>query len=189
MREPLRETGLVIAASRGDRRRAALFAILSPRAEPILERVVADALRATAFLGLGRTIARRYTAVWRACLPFCLAALAAPDPERTRLFDEKQQIVTDLVEIGVPRFVQRSLIALGFRVANGVARGGAQAHGFEPDELEDELRVFQRASRRASCGCRRPSGRGPSSRRARSSRRRPRSRSPAPAPARTSRRC
>jgi hypothetical protein len=72
-------------------------------------------------------------------------ALAAPDPDRTRLFDENQHIVTDLVEIGVPRFVQRSLISLGFRFANGIARDGAQAQGFEPDELEDELRVFQRA--------------------------------------------
>jgi hypothetical protein len=145
MHEPLRETGLVITAPRGDRRRTALFAILRPRAEPILERVVADTLRATDFVGLGRAIAQRYTSVARSCLPFCLMALAAPDPDRTRLFDENQHIVTDLVEIGVPRFVQRSLISLGFRFANGIARDGAQTQGFEPDELEDELRVFQRA--------------------------------------------
>ena len=145
MHEPLRETGLVMATPRSERRRAALSAILSPRAEPILERVVADTLRATDFVGLGRAVAQRYTVVSRACLPLCLAALAAPDPERTRLFDENQHFVKDLVDIGVPRFVQRSLITLGFHIANGFARDGAQPHGFDPDELEDELRVFQRA--------------------------------------------
>jgi hypothetical protein len=41
--------------------------------------------------------------------------------------------------------VQRSLVSFGFRLANGVARDAAPGHGFEPDELEDELRVFQRA--------------------------------------------
>ncbi len=145
MHEPLRETGLVMATPRSARRRAALSAILSPRAEPILERVVADTLRATDFVGLGRAVAQRYTVVSRACLPLCLAALAAPDPERKQIFDENQHFVKDLVDIGVPRFVQRSLITLGFHIANGFARDGAQPQGFDPDELEDELRVFQRA--------------------------------------------
>jgi hypothetical protein len=145
MNVSLRETGLQVTESRSDRRRTALLVILSPRAEPILERVVADALRATDFVGLGRTIAQRYAAVSRACMPFFLAALAAPDPERTRLFNENQHVVRDLVDIGVPRFVQRSLVSLGFRFANSAARDGARAQGFDPDELEDELRVFQRA--------------------------------------------
>ncbi len=131
--------------SRSERRRAALVTILGPRAESILERIVADAVRATDFVGLGRSVAERYSTLVRACLPFCLAALGASDPERTRLFDENAHIVRDLVAAGVPKFVQRSLVSLGFRVANGIARDGARAHGFEPDELEDELRVFQRA--------------------------------------------
>ena len=110
-----------------------------------LDRVVAETVRATDFVGLGRTVAQRYTTVTRACLPFCLAALDAADTERTHLFDENAHIVRDMVEIGVPRFVQRSLTSLGFRVASGIARENARSQGFEPDELEDELRVFQRA--------------------------------------------
>ncbi len=131
--------------SRSERRRAALVAILGPRAESILERIVADALRATDFVGLGRSVADRYTTLARACLPFCLAALGASEPERTRIFDDNAHIVKDLVAAGIPKFVQRSLVSLGFRVASGIARDGARAQGFEPDELEDELRVFQRA--------------------------------------------
>jgi hypothetical protein len=59
--------------------------------------------------------------------------------------DEYAHLVKDLIRQGIPKFVQRSLVSLGFRAANGVARDGARHHGFEPDELEDELRVFQRA--------------------------------------------
>ncbi len=47
----------------------------------------------------------------------------------------------DLIGQGIPTFVQRSLVPLGFRAATGIAREGARVHGFEPDEL----RVFQRA--------------------------------------------
>jgi hypothetical protein len=144
MHESLGEPG-PSAAPRSDRRRAALLAILGPRAAPILDRVVAETLRATDFVGLGRTVAQRYTTIARACLPFCLAALGAPDAERKRLFEENTHIVKDMVEVGVPRFVQRSLISLGFRIATGIVRDNARAQDFEPDELEDELRVFQRA--------------------------------------------
>lgn len=145
MHESLGEPGRPNAATRSERRRLALLAILGPRAEAILDRVVAEALRATDFVGLGRTVAQRYATVARACLPFCLAALGASDTERARLFDENAHIVKDMVEIGVPRFVQRSLVSLGFRVASGIVRDNARAQSFEPDELEDELRVFQRA--------------------------------------------
>jgi len=131
--------------SRTAQRRAALVSILGPRAETILERIVADAIRATDFVGLGRSVAERYSTVSRACLPVCLAALGAPEAERTRLFEENAKVVRDLVEVGVPKFVQRSLVSIGFRVSNGVVRDSARTYGFEPDELEDELRVFQRA--------------------------------------------
>lgn len=145
MHESLRQSDFPSPASRSDRRRAAVVAILGVRAESILERVVSETLRATDFVGLGRTVAARYTTVVRACLPFCLAALAAADPERARLFDENAHIVRDLAEVGVPKFVQRSLVSFGFRVAAGIVRQNARSQGFEPDELEDELRVFQRA--------------------------------------------
>ena len=143
---PMQEQTLPFTGvSRTAQRRAALVSILGPRAESILERIVADAVRATDFVGLGRSVAERYSTVSRACLPVCLAALAAPEPERTRLFEENAKVVKALVEVGVPKFVQRSLVSLGFRVSTGMVRDSARRYGFEPDELEDELRVFQRA--------------------------------------------
>ena len=131
--------------TRACQRRAALVTILGRRAEPILERVVADTLRATEFAGLGRTAARSYAAVARGSLPVWLAALGAEDPERARIFEQNTYYVRELIGHGIPKFVQRSLVSFGFRLAQGIARDGAPTHGFEPDELEDELRVFQRA--------------------------------------------
>ena len=128
-----------------DERRAALVTILEKRAEPILDRVVDDALRATDFVGLGRGVAQRYAQTARAVLPVYLEALGAPDHERDEVLEQGAHAVQDLIRHGVPTFVQRSLVALGFRAATGVARDSARLHGFEPDELEDELRVYQRA--------------------------------------------
>ncbi len=133
------------APKRRDRRRAALVAILGQRAEPILERVVSETLRATDFVGLGRPAATRYLVTARRSLPEALVALGAPDHERPRLFDAYARYVTDLVSRGVPMFVQRGLVSFGFRIAQTYARDGARDHGFDPDELEDELRAFQRA--------------------------------------------
>jgi hypothetical protein len=143
----MHEHGAPSSASptRSDLRRAALVSILEPRAEPILERVVSDALRATDFVGLGHGVAVRYADTARIALPMCLAALGAPDQERNRVCDEYAHFVKDLIHQGIPKFVQRSLVSVGFKAASGFVRDGARQHGFEPDELEDELRVFQRA--------------------------------------------
>jgi hypothetical protein len=137
--------GVTNSASRSDLRRVALVSILEGRAEQILERVVTDALRATDFVGLGRGVAVRYAETARASLPLCLAALGAPDPERGRICDVNAHLVKDLVRQGIPKFVQRSLMSFGFRAASGIVREAAHQRGFEPDELDDELRVFQRA--------------------------------------------
>jgi hypothetical protein len=128
-----------------ERRRTALVTILEHRADPILERVVTDTVRATEFAGLGQTVATRYAAIARGSLPVWLGALGAADRERAQIFDENTHYVRELIGHGIPKFVQRALVAFGFRLANGMARDAAQGHGFEPDELEDELRVFQRA--------------------------------------------
>jgi hypothetical protein len=120
-------------------------AILEDRAEPILDRIVADALRATDFVGLGGSVAARYATIARKSIPLWLTALGAMDPQRARILDDNAHLIKELVAHGIPRFVQRSFVSWGFRAANGIARDGARAEGFEPDELEDELRVFQRA--------------------------------------------
>jgi hypothetical protein len=127
------------------RRRAALVSILEQRADPILDRIIADSLRATDFVGLGRTLAARFAATAHGSLPVWLDALGAPDPERMRIFEQNAHYVRENLGHGIPKFVQRSLASFGFRLATGIARDAAPGHGFEPDELEDELRVFQRA--------------------------------------------
>jgi len=132
-------------AEQCERRRTALVSILEHRADPILQRVVTDTIRATEFAGLGQTVATRYAAIARASLPVWLDALRAADRERAQILDQNTHYVHELIGHGIPKFVQRALVAFGFRLANGMARDAAQGHGFEPDELEDELRVFQRA--------------------------------------------
>src|SRR2546428_12361722 len=106
----------ITGVSRTAQRRVALVSILGPRAESILERIVADAVRATDFVGLGRTVAQRYSAVSRACLPVCLAALGAAAPERTRPFQEDAKVAKGLVEVGVSAAVQPILVSPGLRV-------------------------------------------------------------------------
>ena len=131
--------------TRTELRRTALVTILEHRAEPILDRVVADALRATDFVGLGGSVAARYAAIARKSIPLWLTALGAMDPQRARILDDNAQLIKQIVAQGIPKFVQRSFVSWGFRAASGIARDGARAEGFEPDEVEDELRVFQRA--------------------------------------------
>jgi hypothetical protein len=73
-----------------------------------------------------------------------ITALGAPDHERARIFQHNRHYVGEMIGHGIPTFVQRSLVSFGFRLANRVAREVAPEHGFAPDELEHELRVFQR---------------------------------------------
>jgi len=127
-----------------ERRRAVLATIMEERADPILERIVADMVRATDFAGLGRTVAGRFATIARASLPVWLTALGAPDHERARIFEHNRHYVREMLGHGIPKFVQRSLVSFGFRLANTAARDAAPEHGFKPDELEQELRVFQR---------------------------------------------
>ena len=139
------EPAPVFEATRSEQRRIVLVEILHDRAEWILDRVVAEAMRATDFVGLGHTVAARYADVARESLPAWLAALGATDVDRSRIFDENAHLIRQLVALGIPRFVQRSLVSWGFKAAHAIARDAAHDKGFEPDELEDELRVFQRA--------------------------------------------
>ncbi len=126
------------------RRRSALVRILGRRADPILSTVVSDTLRSEDFAGLGQRVAARYLTKAREGLPACVDALGAADAERGRILREQAETVKLLVAEGVPPSVQRHLVALGFRVASGIARDGARIEGFAPDELEDELHAFRR---------------------------------------------
>lgn len=138
-REPEPET------RRAWRRRPALVSILQQWADAVAERVVAEAVRANDFMGLGQSVATRFLGTAQRSMPEALNALGADDHERSRLLESFARHVHELLALGVPKFVQRALVASGFAVANGIARARARERGFDPNELEDALRTFQRA--------------------------------------------
>lgn len=126
-------------------RRQALGRILRPRADAIQDTTLGHAYRATNFLGLGAIAAKRWAAISRRAMPTCLDALEAGDAERIPLLDQAAVYIHELRAAGFQRFAMKPLTSLGFRLALREVKAHARAEGFDPDELEDELRVFQRA--------------------------------------------
>jgi len=126
-------------------RRQALGRILRPRAMAIQDNTLGHAYRATNFLGMGAVGAKRWAAISSRGAPKFLDALEAGDAERTRLLDAVGVFITDLRAAGFQRFAVKPLVNLGFRLALRDVRAHAESEGFDPDELEDELRLFQRA--------------------------------------------
>jgi len=126
-------------------RRQALGRILRPRALAIQDNTLGHAFRATNFLGMGAVGAKRWASISGRGMPKFLDALEASDGERTQLLDEASTFITHLRAAGFQRFAVKPLVNLGFRLAVRDVRAHAEAEGFDPDELEDELRVFQRA--------------------------------------------
>lgn len=126
-------------------RRQALGRIIRPRAFAIQDDTLGHAYRATNFLGMGAVGAKRWASISSRGVPKFLDALEAGDAERTRLLDEASTFITDLRAAGFQRFAVKPLVNLGFRLALREVKAHAEAEGFSADELEDELRVFQRA--------------------------------------------
>jgi hypothetical protein len=126
-------------------RRQALGRILRPRAGTIQDNTLGQAYRATNFLGMGALGAKRWAAISSPTLPRFLDALEADDDERVALLDQAASFIHQLRAAGFQRFAVKPLVSLGFRLALRELKAQARAEGFEPEELEDELRVFQRA--------------------------------------------
>jgi len=78
-------------------------------------------------------------------MPACLDALEADDAQRIGLLDQAGVYIHELRAAGFQRFAMKPLTSLGFRLALREVKAHARAEGFDPEELEDELRVFQRA--------------------------------------------
>ena len=129
---------------RASARRQALGRILRPRADAIQDSTLGHAYRATNFLGLGAVGAKRWASISSRGLPKFLDALEADDAERIVLLDQAGTFITDLRTAGFKRFAIKPLTSLGFRLALREVTAHAEAEGFDPEELEDELRVFQR---------------------------------------------
>jgi hypothetical protein len=119
--------------------------ILRPRADAIQDSTVGQAYRATNFLGLGAVAAKRWTAISSRAMPKCLDALEAGDVERIALLDQAGVHISELRAAGFQRFAMKPLVSLGFRLALREVKAHAKTEGFDHEELEDELRVFQRA--------------------------------------------
>lgn len=126
-------------------RRQALGRIIRPRAHTIQENTLGHAYRATNFLGYGAVGAKRWASISGRGIPKFLDALEADDAERTRLLGEASTFISDLRAAGFQRFAVKPLVNLGFRLALREVTAHATAEGYDPEELEDELRVFQRA--------------------------------------------
>jgi hypothetical protein len=134
-----------LAYDRASARRQALGRILRPRADAIQDSTLGHAYRATNFLGLGAVGAKRWASISSRGLPRFLDALEADDAERIALLDQAGTFITDLRTAGFQRFAVKPLVSLGFRLALREVTAHAEAEGFDPEELEDELRVFQRS--------------------------------------------
>jgi len=126
-------------------RRQALGRIIRPRADAIQENTLGHAYRATNFLGYGAVGAKRWASISGRGVPKFLDALEADDAERTRLLGEASSFISDLRAAGFQHFAVKPLVNLGFRLASRDVAAHAKAEGYDPEELEDELRVFQRA--------------------------------------------
>jgi hypothetical protein len=133
-----------LAYDRASARRQALGRILRPRAGAIQDSTLGQAYRATNFLGFGALGAKRWASISSRGLPKFLDALEADDAERIILLDKAGTFITDLRSAGFQRMALKPLTSLGFRLALKEVTAHAKAEGFDPEELEDELRVFQR---------------------------------------------
>jgi hypothetical protein len=134
--------------SEGDqsaRRRAALATIFDGVATQMIERVVAEAVRASNFFGLTGDVAERYGRSIRATLPSALNALVEPDPVER---DQKMEVVVASVrrvseEHHVPAIIERGLVSIAFGFARRLISQQAGRSGFTADELDEEFIAFR----------------------------------------------
>ena len=111
----------------------------------MIDRVVAEAVRASSFFGLSGELAQRYASSIQATLPLALDALTEPDPAgRDRKLDAlaaNVRRVTD--EHHVPRMIERGLVSLAFGFARTLMSQHAEGSGFTAEELDRELVAFR----------------------------------------------
>jgi len=127
------------------RRRAALATIFDDVATEMVERVVAEAVRASNFFGLTGDVAESYGRSIRATLPSALDALVETDQtERDR---KLEAVVASVREVSkqhhVPAIIERGLVSIAFGFARRLIGRRAARSGFTADELDAELTAFQ----------------------------------------------
>jgi hypothetical protein len=126
-------------------RRRALATVFDQVATEMVERVVAEAVRAANFFGLSGEVAQRYGQSIRATLPAALDALTEPTAaERDRKMGElvaRVRSVSD--EHHVPRIVERGLVNIAFGLARRLVHDRTAASGFTAEDLDSELMAFR----------------------------------------------
>jgi hypothetical protein len=127
--------------------RAALADSFDEIATQMVERVVAEAVRASDFFGLTAGRAERYGESVRATFPQALDAMRETDPvQRERKIAGLAASVRAVsVAHHVPRIIERGLVSIAFGVARGPIVDRAARSGLTRDELDTELRRFREA--------------------------------------------
>ncbi|HEV8470260.1 MAG TPA: hypothetical protein VGR46_11675 [Candidatus Limnocylindria bacterium] len=127
------------------RRRAALATIFDDVATEMVERVVAEAVRASNVFGLTGDVAERYGRSIRATLPSALDALVEAD--RTERDRKLEALVASVREVSeqhhVPAIIERGLVSIAFGLARRLIGQRAARSGFTADELDAELTAFR----------------------------------------------
>ena len=113
----------------------------------MVDRVVAEAIRAASFLGLKGDVAEGYGARIRAILPGALDALMESDPvPRAR---KLESIVADVRRVSeehrVPRMIERGLVSIAFGFARALIWQQGGRDGFTSGDLDQELVAFRDA--------------------------------------------
>ena len=127
------------------RRRRALAAIFGDIGTEMVDRVVAEAVRASTFFGLTGDTAERYGRSIRATLVPALEAVTENDPAAR---DRKVNALTASVravsdEYHVPRIIERGLVSIAFGIAGSLIRKRASGSGFTEEELDREFLAFR----------------------------------------------
>ena len=125
--------------------RAALADSFDEIATQMVERVVAEAVRAANFFGLTAGGAERYGENVRATFPLALDAMRESDPaERDRKLAALAASVRGVsVAHHVPRIIERGLVSIAFGVARGPILDRATRTGLSRAELDAELQRFR----------------------------------------------
>jgi hypothetical protein len=123
----------------------ALAAIFEETADSIVDRVAGEAARASGLTSLAAEFVGRYTLAVRGVLPAALEAVREPDPalQASKLDGVAASIRAISEAHHVPRLIERGLMVVAFRIVGEVVRRNASTHGFTPEHLDEELKVFQ----------------------------------------------
>lgn len=111
----------------------------------MVDRVVAEAVRASSFFGLAGGTAERYGNTIKTTLPAALDTLKEPvAAERDRKMGELVAKVRSISsEHRIPRMIERGLVRIAFGSVRRLVREDADESGFWAEELDAEFVAFR----------------------------------------------